>query len=114
MALCSPRLIRKNRIQPENSDDSIAWSESDAHELLGLPSVLNDTVDFLPKTSAEKSTVIASKCAIQKEFDRKQNENLDQLQKRERCICLSNLPWILITNSLLQVSLFLSLLIGQN
>lgn len=115
MAMDSPKLLRKNRIQPEISDDSIAWSESDAQELLTLPCALNDTVESLPKASVETSTFIAgtSTCVQQQEYEceHTQKGNLDQLQNRKKCILFSNLPWILITNSLLQVRVDLSLML---
>lgn len=110
MAAHSPKFIRKNRIQPEISDDSIAWSESDAHELLALPSALNDTVESSIKKNEESSTFVAG--VIQKNFkcECKRNGNLNQLQNRKGCIRILNLPWILITNSLLQVRVGLSIM----
>lgn len=105
MAVDSPKFIRKkNIIQPEISDDSIQWSESDAQELLALPcAALNDTIDSLSKKTEETSTFVAG--ALQKEFEceRIPTKNLGHSQNRKGCVRCLNLPWILIINSLLQV-----------
>lgn len=109
----SPRLIRKNKIKPELSCESItAWNENERTVLNELPfledtEILSEIVAFIPNNNIESCDINKTKSEPSGTFtDVEHGGSCKRRKKNDGWLkYMGKLPWILLTNSLIQVSI---------